>query len=156
MDSIREFQGEHRWLSNFWPCEVSVSGITYPSSEHAFQAQKTLHLPSRQLMSKLKTPGKAKRYGKTLELRPDWDLMKLSIMEDVVYAKFMQNDSLCRKLIDTGDARLIEGNRWGDRFWGICPRPGYTEPIEGLNWLGVILMLQRSRLNYMYSPMEED
>ena len=154
MNAIRNFQGEYLLFSIFWPCEVMVSGIPYPSSEHAFQAQKTLHLPSRQLMSKLATPGKAKRYGRSLKIRPDWDLMKLSVMEDVVYSKFMQNDDLCRKLIDTGDAFLVEGNSWGDQFWGVAPGKDGSS-TRGHNWLGRILMLQRSRLNYMYSPMED-
>src|SRR6185369_8674281 len=39
---ILEFQGDNRFLSNFFPAEVIYEGITYPTAEHAYQAAKTL------------------------------------------------------------------------------------------------------------------
>jgi predicted NAD-dependent protein-ADP-ribosyltransferase YbiA (DUF1768 family) len=60
-------------------------------------------------------------------------------MEDVVRAKFSQNPELCDQLLDTGDKTLIEGNHWGDRFWGVCDGVGE-------NHLGQILEKVRTEL----------
>ena len=138
MKQITSFQGEYRWLSNFWLTSLIMSdGIQYKSSEHAFVAQKTLDMDDRREIAKIKTPGQAKRYGRSLELRPDWQEVRLAIMYNVILHKFAQNDNLAAKLRATEDALLIEGNTWGDQFWGICDG-------KGLNWLGRILTLTRS------------
>ena len=75
---------EVRWLSNFYMSSVRYLGITYPSSEHAYQAQKTLDLVERQQIATLKTPGQAKRAGKAVKMRSDWEQVKDQIMEDIV------------------------------------------------------------------------
>ena len=78
--------------------------------------------------------------GKTLDMRPDWDDVRLNIMYDIVLAKFAQNPHLAEKLLATGDAELEEGNTWNDRFWGVCP-PGSG---DGENHLGKTLMRIRA------------
>ena len=137
MTRINSFQGKHRFLSNFWLCPVIFDGIQYPSSEHAFVAAKTLDLSQKREITKMITPGRAKRYGRRIELRPDWNQVKVAVMYDIVRAKFAQNEALADKLLATGDALLIEGNKWGDQFWGVCNGSGH-------NWLGRILVLTRS------------
>ena len=91
----------------------------------------------------METPGKAKRAGKYLQLRFDWNDVKLSIMEDLVREKFINNWELSEKLLNTKDAELIEGNCWGDTFWGMDLR--HNPPIGG-NHLGKILMKVRDEL----------
>ncbi len=135
---IDSFQGEYRFLSNFFPREVKYHGVVWPSSEHLYQALKTLDLEKREEIRQA-TVGKAKRLGKKVEMRPNWDDDKDQIMYDVVWLKFSQNPELAQKLIDTGDAELIEGNWWGDVHWGVCKG-------KGLNRLGEILQDVRSRL----------
>lgn len=136
---IDGFFGRYRWLSNFWRCRVSYHGLTYDSSEKAYQAQKTKDHELRLRIRNAPSAFVAKAIGNELELRPDWDDIKPAVMRGVVMAKFMQNTDLLHKLLETGDAELIEGNNWGDTFWGVCRG-------EGENHLGKILMRVREDL----------
>ena len=132
---IKEFQGEYRWLSNFWLCDNGVvyEGYAYSSVEHAYQASKTLVLEERRVFQNSNiTPGQAKRAGRKVTIREDWNEVKLKIMGNLVHQKFTDLD-LAKKLIATGDVKLVEGNKWGDKFWGVCNG-------EGENNLGKILM----------------
>lgn len=138
---ISEFQGKYRWLSNFWPCEVILDGEKYSSVELAYVAAKTLDKNIRSQIQECKTPGQAKRFGRTLKLRNDWDNIKLFIMEDLLRQKFAKRSELGNKLIATGEQQLIEGNNWGDRFWGVCRG-------RGLNHLGKLLMKIRNEIRY--------
>lgn len=138
MSKISDFRGEYRWLSNFHLVEVHLAGLPYPSTEHAYQAAKTLDATQRCAVRCAKTPGQAKRLGQTLKLRDDWEQVKIAVMLDLQRQKYKQPD-LRTKLLATGDAELIEGNTWGDRFWGVCKG-------EGLNWLGRLLMQVRDEI----------
>jgi len=136
--TINLFKGPHQWLSNFWPCEVTLDGVTYPSVEHAYQAAKTEDLTVRTLIRNAHTAGAAKRLGKRVEIRPDWLEMRIQIMRDLVHQKF-QHPELREKLLATGEEELIEGNWWGDTFWGNCKGVGE-------NRLGWILMSERTNI----------
>lgn len=136
---IEEFDGEYRWLSNFWPSKINVEGWIFPTVEHGYQAAKSMNPEDWKDIQECVSPGAAKRLGKTLKLRKDWDEIKLDIMLEMVRAKFSQNPDLKEKLLATGDAELIEGNQWGDRFWGVCYGTGE-------NHLGKILMQVRGEL----------
>lgn len=138
---ISEFKGEYFFLSNFYPSPVVVWGVRWQTAEHAYQAAKTLLVAERVRINSCDTPGKAKRMGKSVTLREDWEENKLSIMEQVVSAKFEQNSKLRTQLIATAGTYLEEGNTWKDTFWGICP-PGSG---KGQNHLGKILMNLRER-----------
>lgn len=119
-------------------CKVRVAWGLYPSVEHAYVAAKTVNKTQRQLIQRIDKPSDVKNYGRTLRLRDDWDQVKLKMMRAAVYAKFV-NPDLRSLLIDTGDQELVEGNTWGDTFWGICNG-------EGENHLGRILMDVRAHL----------
>lgn len=138
IEIIKEFTGEYRWLSNFHLAAVEYEGLVYPSTEHAYQAAKTTDLELRKQFLK-GTPGKAKRLGNKLDLREDWDNVKIQVMYDVCSYKFKNHNSLRDKLLNTRGKYLIEGNTWGDQFWGVCKG-------EGRNELGKILMKIRSEL----------
>lgn len=129
-----------RFLSNFYPAPVVYEGMEYPTSEHAYQAAKTLDIIQRQNVADQPTPGLAKRYGKAVSMRPNWDEIKVRVMCEIVDAKFTQNPRLAEMLVATQDAELVEGNTWGDTFWGVCDG-------EGENMLGKILMGVRENLN---------
>lgn len=142
---IRSFAGTHAFLSNFYLCEVMYDGVIYPSAEHAFQAAKTLSSREREQIRQASTPGRAKRLGRQVNLRSDWERIKINVMERIVRNKF-KNEHLAQMLMRTGFATLIEGNNWHDQFWGncICGRKACSEP--GVNWLGKILMKVRHEL----------
>jgi len=134
---IKEFQGSKRWLSNFTPCWVFLDGVAYPSTENAYQAAKTVVKNERKPFVGM-TAGQAKRAGKKVTIRDDWDEVKLEVMEDLTRQKYTQ-EPFKSKLLGTGDREIQEGNRWGDTFWGICNG-------RGSNHLGVIIMKIRSEL----------
>lgn len=127
------FDGEYSFLSNFYDSPLIYNELIYLNSEAAFQAQKC---PERASEFCTLPPGKAKRLGRKVQLRADWDLIKNNVMYEVVKAKFSQNHDLRKKLLDTGSEELIEGNYWNDKYWGVCNG-------EGLNMLGKTLMIIR-------------
>ena len=141
---IGYFQGQNRFLSNFWPAEVELSDMLFPTVEHAYQASKTLELSLQKQIQVLSTPGETKRLARTSELRPNWDKIKLFIIKDLVYQKFSIHPNLRKLLLATGVRILEEGNTWHDQFWGIChcKRCG----SQGRNELGKILMWIRDQI----------
>ena len=131
--------GEYDFLSNFYFIGVEYEGMLFASTEHAFQAAKTLAVHERRWFQKEDmTPGQAKRLGRKIQLRPDWETVKLQVMADVLRAKF-KDPELRAKLLATGTAELVEGNDWGDCFWGVCRGVGE-------NHLGKSLMRLRLEL----------
>lgn len=123
------FFKQYRFLSNFHMAPIEYNGIRYTNNEAAFQAQKC---PERAIEFASLDPSSAKRLGRHVKLRPDWEDVKESIMYDIVWAKFTQNDILREQLLKTGYARLFEENTWGDTTWG-------TVNQKGQNLLGIIL-----------------
>ena len=132
--AILEFKDEYHFLSNFYICKFTWDGITWPHSESAYQAAKTLNANKRLEFINI-TPGLAKRKGRQLVIRPDWEDVKLVIMAEILYHKFEQNPLLKEKLIATGSAKLEEGNTWNDRYWGVSP----PKSGNGKNHLGRLL-----------------
>lgn len=138
-DYIDFFSAEHRWLSNFHSCEIEYEGIIYPTTEHAYQAAKSLDQEVRITISKLKTPAEAMKYGRSFSARPDWFSMSLKIMFDLNYQKFTKYPDLKLQLLATNPYELIERNWWNDTFYGVCNG-------KGLNHLGKILMSVRDKI----------
>ena len=132
VEKITSFDGDNRFLSNFSPGGLFYGGLWYKHSENAYQAAKT-HDPVTKLEISLMTAGQSKKAGKLVQLRDDWDVVKDTIMGEIVILKFTYNPLLKRKLLATGDMELIEGNYWGDTYWGVCKGVGQ-------NKLGKILM----------------
>lgn len=142
---IKEFQGQYRWLSNFWSCPIDWKGEVYPSVEHAYQASKFTSPDARRVIRQASTPGMAKRFGKNIknyERVPEkyWDGIKLDVMLELVRRKFAIPE-FKKLLLATGNQELQEGNRWGDTFWGVDLRTG-----KGENHLGKIIMRVREEL----------
>jgi hypothetical protein len=135
---ILQFAGEYRFLSNFWLSPVQLDGVMYPTVEHAYQAAKTADVGARRQIQACPTPGQAKRMGRHVPIRPDWESSKLEVMYSLVRQKF-RDPELGRRLLATGRDALIEGNEWGDRYWGVCRGTGE-------NHLGRILMRVRQEI----------
>jgi len=141
-EPITAFKGEYRFLSNFWSAVVKLDGMVFTSTEHAYQAAKTADMVERAKFQSAKNAGVAKRMGRRVKLRKDWESVKESVMLDLNRQKFSDPD-LGQRLLDTGDAELIEGNTWGDRIWGMTLEKGKW---VGQNRLGKILMRVRDEL----------
>jgi hypothetical protein len=144
---ILQFKGKYRFLSNFYPCEVEYEGLVYPSVENAFQAAKKA--PHKRSQFTKISPKEARKLGRKPPIRDDWNMVRVKIMRELVYKKFKNNEELKRKLLETGDAILIEGNTWNDTFWGVNlkkPDPNSEWGYVGKNMLGIILMEVREQL----------
>jgi ribA/ribD-fused uncharacterized protein len=135
---IDQFSGKYYFLSNFYSSPISYGGRNYPTVEHLFQALKSLNDIDRDMIASAPTPREAKRLGRQVALRGDWEQVKFSVMKLAVQLKFDSHPDLRSRLIETGDAILIEGNTWGDQVWGVFNG-------EGLNLLGELLMILRTR-----------
>lgn len=138
MDVINSFKNDYAFLSNFYPAPIQYDGLLYQNSEAAFQAQKCADKKDRQQFTKM-NPSEAKKAGRKVTLRKDWEKVKVFIMEEIVREKFLQNTDLAEMLLETKDAYLEEGNTWGDKTWG-------TVNGQGANNLGKILMKVREEL----------
>lgn len=141
---IREFKGEYRWLSNFFPAKVSLDGTYYPSVENAYQAAKFSQAHERRKFE-LCLARTAKVWGKKAILRPTWDQEKLALMKFLVEQKFRDEEFAEMLKAIPEYVHIMEGNNWGDSFWGAVINPGTLE-WEGQNHLGRILMDIRDRL----------
>ena len=130
--AIIHFKDDYFFLSNFYNCDVVYEGISYKSAEAAFQAQKCID-DNKKLEFSALSAGQAKKLGKEIELRKDWNDIRVDIMKSVVRTKFDQHPELQEQLVATGDRCLIEVNVWHDMFWGVSSG-------KGRNMLGRILM----------------
>ena len=135
-NAITEFKGSNFFLSKFFVAPVFYHGVRFENNEAAFQAAKC---PERMQEFCGLSPQKAKRLGRSVELRPDWEEVKYDVMYQVCKAKFLQNPDLLKQLLNTGDAELVEGNTWKDTVWGVCDGVGE-------NNLGKTLMRIRDEL----------
>lgn len=147
---IESFDHEFEFLSNFYRIPVTLEGITFPSSEHAYQWHKALD-PEKKAWIIYKDPvnkiwtsmGESKRRGKAVE-RSDWDdALRFTTMQKVVRAKFTQNPDVRKKLIDTWPSYIEEGNNWHDNFFGSCRCDAVACGDTGLNFLGKLHMSLR-------------
>lgn len=135
---INEFTGKYRFLSNFYPVWVTFEDAQYPSVEHAYQAAKTTDFNSRlPFMEGVVTANEAKKLGKKIKLREDWEQVKVPIMLSLLREKFQQ-PKFAKLLLSTGDKELIEGNWWGDIWWGY---------VKGLGKIGLANYLCKSERN---------
>lgn len=139
-NSIIQFRGPYRFLSNFYPHVQVIRGVSYPTNEHWYQASKTTIASERKYIIDAYSPGEAKRRGRQVTIRPDWKMVDLSYMLMGLRVKY-SDPVLAEKLIRTNDMELIEGNYWGDKYWGVCLKTNC-----GLNMLGKLSMLVRDNL----------
>jgi len=135
MKRIDSFRGAYHFLSNFYLCPVLYDGLMCVSSESAFQVAKAEY-PVDKLKLKDMAPEFAKKYGRKMQMKKGWEDIKVQVMAEVLRCKFSCNESLRILLLETGDSELVEGNNWGDTFWGVCNG-------EGLNILGNLLERER-------------
>lgn len=147
-NTIERFVCEFSFMSNFHPCPVPFAGLVWPSAENAYQASK-FGSEHHWLFSDA-SPGNAKKLSRLHSdlIAPGWGERRVSVMRQVVRAKFLNNFDLGAKLLDTGDSILVEGNHWHDNFFGVCSCGGdeCLHTTGTRNRLGRILEDVRSEL----------
>ena len=137
--SIERFCEEYAFLSNFHPSPIVYAWHAYATVEHLFQASKAVGPLDCEYVRLAPTPSAAKARGRRVSCRPDWNDVRLDVMAACLALKFAQGSPLAARLLATGDASLIEGNTWGDSYWGVCRGIGE-------NHLGRLLMERREAL----------
>lgn len=149
--AITSFTGGYDFLSNFYEDTAEVNSAIFGimrTGEHLFQAAKADTEEGYTQFHRIKTPGQAKKAGRAVSLRPDWEEVKIAVMLEVIRAKFRQGTLLAKRLEETDDRHLEEGNRHGDRVWG-------TVGGVGRNLLGRILMRVRAEnRGFAYNDIE--
>ena len=141
---IDKFDGEYRFLSNFWPSLIVLHGRDYATVEHYFQAMKACNNDDHERIRLAGSPGESKRLGRQIDIREYWNFVRVAIMREALLKKF-QIPELRDKLITTGAELLIEGNVWHDNFWGDCSCPRCLNK-RGQNLLGTLLMSIRAEI----------
>ena len=131
------FKDEYEFLSNFYPSPFIWDGVIYPTVEHFYQSMKTLDPWEKEKIRLLETPGKAKRAGRKIELRSNWEDLKVTIMTMGVHLKFYSTPELLRELVLVEEP-IEEWNNWHDNFWGKCVCKSCDGWIQ-MNILGKIL-----------------
>lgn len=134
---ISSFKDEYAFLSNFYPCIIEFSNMQFGSVEVAYQAAKSPYPHVQRQFCELNS-SQAKRKGQRIELRSNWNQIRIPLMKIFLVQKF-SHPELKKLLLDTGNAELVEGNYWNDTFWGVCNHIGQ-------NNLGKLLMEVRSEL----------
>ena len=125
-----KFRDEYWFLSNMYPCRIQSkrTGLVFTCAEAAYQAMKC---PSRASEFQGLNGFDAKKLGREVEVRHDWDVIKVSVMRKILEAKF-RNIRL-KLLLSRIEGEIVEDNTWGDKFWGKCHG-------KGQNMLGKLLM----------------
>lgn len=144
---IASFKNEYDFLSNFYPVPITYDSLTFTCVEGAYQASKSGSLKVGRCFVNL-TGAEAKKGGKLIiDIRWDWVQVKVPIMYDLIKLKFVEGTPLAQRLIDTYPHQLVEGNYWGDTFWGVCKG-------VGTNHLGNLLVTVRNELMGLEAPIE--
>ena len=135
---IDSFRNEYSFLSNYSCSPFCIDTVLFPTMEHYFQASKASNQEDYLRIAYAPTPGDAKRLGRRIQLRPDWEEVKDNVMLIGLRKKFADPE-LRDLLLATGDEELVEGNYWGDTYWGVCNGIGQ-------NKLGKLLMQVREEI----------
>ena len=148
----------HGWLSNWHRSPFTLDGIAFSSSEQYFIYRKCRMFgdaASAQAILDTDDPAAQQRIGRQASgFQPlVWDGVKQLYMFRALLAKFTQNEDLKRRLLDTGDAYLVEC-AFTDRIWACGVR--LTDPRRldisrwrGQNLLGFALMETREAIRRM-------
>lgn len=138
-DTIDRFKGEYDFLGNRYACRFVWQGIEYGNAEAAFQSSKCRNERERKAFCNC-SADKANLRGREMFPTVEWENERLSIMESILAAKFEQNPILMKRLVETGNRLLINGNSKKETFWGIN-----LYSWVGENQLGKILMKIRDK-----------
>lgn len=129
------------WFSNMRRFDepLTYQGVNYWTSENFFQAMKTKDLGIREQIA-LMNPYKSKTFARTVDLREDWQEIKINVMRYALRHKFSEHTRWGRFLKESKE-ELIEFNNWGDEFWGVDI---FSE--NGANHLGKLLTEIRNEI----------
>lgn len=136
-------------FSNFSAHGFEIDGKYWRTSEHYFQAQKFVGTAHEEQIRLTPSPKIAASMGRSRKrpLRPDWESVKDTIMQQAVLKKFETHTDIREILLATGEEEIVE-NAPSDYYWG-CGADG-----SGQNKLGKILMEVREILREVKNAFE--
>lgn len=130
----------HAFLSNFYPSEIIIQDKKYYHVEGYYQAckHKGVNDEHANYVAAFKDPSTCKVVARSVpmskEREKEWENgMKIDIMRDALFEKFLQNENLGDLLRSTNERELIEYAPW-DEYWGT------GKYGDGQNMLGKLLM----------------
>lgn len=139
---IYKFREKYGWLSNMATCRVVVYGKTFESVENAYMYLKKPDDKEWGEFCMKNPPNKVKTASKDIEIRNDWEDVKLKVMYNLLIQKYT-TEPFKTKLLETGNENIVEGNYWNDKFWGVDLK---ETPNIGENWLGRLIMDIRNKI----------
>lgn len=132
------YEGAYYLFSNFSAHEVVYQGVTYKTSEHAYQTAKFSDPMMREKIMNAPSAFLSRELGQAqLGLTGNFD--KVAVMTDIMRAKLQQHFDVKQMLLQTGDAEIIK-NHPDDYFWGS------GADGTGKNMMGKIWMQLRSEI----------
>jgi len=142
-DIVGFYEREYYVFSNFSSFQVKWKGRTWPTSEHAYQASHFFDTAPKLVeeIYKAKSAHEAFKIAKANadKVPPNWEEIKVGIMEEIIRHKLQQNPYVMHKLIQTGDRQIVEDSPKDD-YWGWGPNK------DGRNELGKIWMKLRKEI----------
>lgn len=150
---VRGFAGLFAFLSNFFETIIfTPKGLRVATVEHLFQAAKTKDVLDQKDILCSPGPTTARRKGRKVKLRSNWEQVKVKWMKEFLLWKFRSSTILSDYLMATGTVLLVEDNGWHDNFWGDC-HCDKCKDIPGRNVLGILLMEVRTELQDEWNAM---
>jgi N-glycosidase YbiA len=132
---------DYGFLSNFYPYAImDETGVVWKSTEHYYQAMKTVNMEQRAVIWAAPTARDTKKLGKSVTLRVNWNNIKEEVMMTALLLKFQPGTEMGQKLLDTMPHELCEWAPW-DPYWGL------GKDGKGKNRLGVLLTVVRMLLD---------
>lgn len=136
-----DFNTQWDFLNNQYPyCIQDAYGIVYSSVERAYLASRTTDAEKRLRIAKANTNKLAKALSDAYADISNWEGTRDWSMYTKLLKKF-KNPTLRQKLLDTGNAKLINTVKNCDNYWGQCTCKYCSQSqIKGINKLGELLM----------------
>ena len=134
------------FFSNFSAHPIMIDSMIYSTTEHYYQAMKSLDYKIRLDIRSAESPRKAASIGRgtSFVLRPDWELIKDAVMLEAVSEKVRQHPAIRQALVETGSREIIEANPH-DSYWG-SGEDGLGRNQLGRTWMMARYLIFRGRL----------
>ena len=130
-------------FDNHYASQVIWRDAIYPTSEHAYQAGKFLETAPdiAEKVRSANSPRMAAVFANEHkeQRHPEWDSLKVSVMEEVIATKAAQHEFIRTILTNSGNLQIVEMN-YDDEFWG------WGKNQNGRNELGKVWMRLRQQL----------
>lgn len=148
-------------FSQWHKAGFTIDGVHFKTAEHFMMWKKAMQFgdaDSAEKVLKSGHPSEAKKIGRAVKGfdKYEWEQNCKRFVYEGNYAKFTQNKTLLKALMDTGDTLLVEASPY-DAIWGIglVEEDAKKMPESewpGTNWLGSILTQLRNDLRSKQTP----